>query len=64
MKYFIDTEYISFDYSEEKENDNEAPYRITTFDKYGHYENEISLYQEQIDDLIKGFENYKKQKEK
>ena len=63
MKYFIDTEYVTFDYSEEKKLENEPPYRITLFDKYGHYDQEIHLEQEQIDDLLEGFENYKKSKE-
>ena len=41
----------------------DTEYRITLFDKYGHYDQEINLEQEQIDDLLEGFENYKKSKE-
>jgi hypothetical protein len=53
MGYLIDTENISLDYSENRE----LPYRITIYDKYGHFDNEFFLSEEQVSDLKKGLNN-------
>ena len=54
MKYFVDTENISLDYSEDRELNDTLPYRITLYDKYGHFDNEFSLSHEQFNDLVEG----------
>ena len=64
MEYFVDTERVSLDYSEDRLNNDLPAYRLTFYDKYGHFDADIYLTQEQIDDLAEGFEKIKEQKEK
>ena len=64
MEYFVDTERVSLDYSEDRLNNDLPAYRLTLYDKYGHFDADVYLTQEQIDDLLEGFEKIKEQKEK
>ena len=56
MEFLVETDCISLDYSEERE----VPYRVTMYDKYGHFDGEIFLTEEQIQDLSVGINNIKK----
>ncbi len=55
MEYFVDTERISLDYSEDRELNELPAYRMTLYDKYGHFDADVYLTKEQIDDLTEGF---------
>ena len=57
MEYIIDKDTISIEYSVEKELNGDAPYRVTLYDRYGHYDKEFFMTKEQMDDLIDGVKN-------
>lgn len=59
MEYIVDTERISLDYSEDRLDNDMPEYRLTIYDKYGHFDADVYLTQEQIDDLVEGFEKIK-----
>ena len=52
MKNIVETENISLDYFYDRLLDGELPYRITLYDKYGHFDKEFFLSEEQGTDLI------------
>ena len=54
MEYIVDTENIALDYSEDRMDDGIMPYRLTLYDKYGHYDREVYLSDEQVEDLKNG----------
>ena len=56
MEFLVETDNISLDYS----YDREVPYRVTIYDKYGHFDGEFFLTEEQIQDLSVGINNIKK----
>ena len=60
MEYFIDTERVSLDYSEERSINDIPSYRLTLYDKYGHFDADVYLTDEQIKDLLIGFDNIRK----
>ena len=54
MEYFVDTEKVSLDYSSDR-IDNELPsYRLTLYDKYGHFDSDVYITDEQMHDLLAG----------
>lgn len=57
MEYLLDTDTISIEHSIERELNGDAPYRVTLYDKYGHYDNEFFMSKEQMNDLIDGIKN-------
>ena len=57
MEYLIDKDTISIEYLVEKELNGDAPYRVTLYDRYGHYDKEFFMTKEQMDDLIDGVKN-------
>ena len=57
MEYIIDKDTISIEYSVEKELNGDAPYRVTLYDRYGHYDKEFFMTKEQMNDLIDGVKN-------
>lgn len=57
FKYFVDTENISLEYSEDREVNGDFPYRITLYDKYGHFDKEFLISSEQLKDLAEGLKN-------
>ena len=57
MNYFVETENIALDYSEDRILKDIPPYRITTYDKNGHFDSEFFLSEEQINDLVNGLKN-------
>jgi hypothetical protein len=59
MEYFVDTEKISLDYSEERIMNDLPAYRLTIYDKFGHFDAEVYLFDEQIKDLIDGLDKIK-----
>ena len=54
MEYFVDTEKISLDYSEERIANDLPAYRLTIYDKFGHFDADVYLSDEQVNDLIDG----------
>ena len=59
MEYFVDTEKISLDYSEERITNDLPAYRLTIYDKFGHFDADVYLSDEQINDLIDGLDKIK-----
>ena len=59
MEYFVDTEKISLDYSEERITNGLPAYRLTIYDKFGHFDADVYLSDEQINDLIDGLDKIK-----
>ena len=57
MEYLIDKDTISIEHSAERELNGDAPYRVTLYDRYGHYDKEFFMTKEQMDDLIDGVKN-------
>lgn len=53
MENIIETSHIALDYDESRENRDLGAYRLTTYGKYGHYEDEIYLSRRQMENLIK-----------
>lgn len=56
MERLIETDNVTFEYCP---NRSEGEYRLSVFDKYGHYLDEIWLESVHVGDLIKMFENNK-----
>ena len=54
MEYFVDTERLSLDYSEDRILNEMPAYRLTLYDKYGHFDVDVYLTDEQIKDLLTG----------
>ena len=52
MEYLIDTENISLDYSEDRELNDNPPYRLTLYDKHGNFDSDVYLRSEQMEDLM------------
>ena len=59
MEYIVETENIALDYSEDRMDDGIMPYRLTLYDKYGHYVDDIILTKDEVKDLYDGLENVK-----
>ena len=59
MEYFVDTERVSLDYSEDRLLNETPAYRLTLYDKYGHFDSEIFITDEQINDLVEAFNKLK-----
>lgn len=59
MEYFVDTERVSLDYSEDRLLNEMPAYRLTLYDKYGHFDSEIFITDEQINDLVEALEKLK-----
>jgi len=59
MEYFVDTERISLDYSYDRIFKEIPKYRLTLYDKYGHFDADVYLTDEQIEDLLTGLEKIK-----
>ncbi len=62
MKYLIETEKISLDYSEERVMKEMPAYRMTLYDKYGHFDEDVYITDEQMSDLLIGLEKIKNEK--
>jgi hypothetical protein len=54
MEYFVDTERVSLDYSSDRISNDLPAYRLTLYDKYGHFDSDVYLTDEQMQDLIAG----------
>lgn len=54
MEYFVDTENVSLDYSEDRIIKEMPAYRLTLYDKYGHFDADVYLTDEQMKDLLSG----------
>jgi hypothetical protein len=54
MEYFVDTENVSLDYSEDRIIKEMPAYRLTLYDKYGHFDADVYLTEEQMKDLLTG----------
>ena len=59
MEYFVDTENVSLDYSKDRIINEMPAYRLTLYDKYGHFDADVYLTEEHIKDLIEGLEKIK-----
>ncbi len=59
MEYFVDTERVSLDYSEDRLLNEMPAYRLTLYDKYGHFDSEVFITDEQINDLVEAFDKLK-----
>jgi hypothetical protein len=59
MEYFVDTDMVSLDYSEDRELKELPAYRMTLYDKYGHFDSDVFITKEQMEDLLTGFEKIK-----
>ena len=59
MEYFVDTERVSLDYSEDRLLNETPAYRLTLYDKYGHFDSEVFITDEQINDLVEAFDKLK-----
>jgi hypothetical protein len=59
MENIIETSHIALDFDFSRENRDLGAYRITTYDKYGNYEEELYLSKRQMKDLIDGVINIK-----
>ena len=62
MEYFVDTERISLDYSEDRTIKEMPAYRLTLYDKYGHFDSDVYITDEQMEDLVVALENIKNKK--
>lgn len=54
MEYFVDTERVSLDYSSDRISNDLPAYRLTLYDKYGHFDSDVYLTDEQMQDLLAG----------
>lgn len=59
MEYFVDTERVSLDYSEDRLLNETPAYRLTLYDKHGHFDSEIFITGEQINDLVEALDKLK-----
>lgn len=64
MEYLVDTERVGLDYSEDRILKEMPAYRLTLYDKYGHFDADVYLTDGQIDDLIAGLNKIKENFEK
>jgi len=60
MEYIVDTNKISLDYSEDRINKDMPEYRITLYDKYGHFDTDVYITKEQMEDLLTGLNKLNK----
>ena len=54
MEYYVDTERVSLDYSSDRVTNNLPSYRLTLYDKYGHFDSDVYITDEQMQDLLAG----------
>ena len=54
MEYFVDTERVSLDYSSDRVTNDLPAYRLTLYDKYGHFDSDVYITDEQMQDLLAG----------
>ena len=54
MEYFVDTERVSLDYSSDRITNDLPSYRLTLYDKYGHFDSDVYITDEQMQDLLAG----------
>ena len=54
MEYFVDTERVSLDYSSDRISNDLPAYRLTLYDKYGHFDSDVYITDEQMQDLLAG----------
>ena len=54
MEYFVDTEKVSLDYSVDRVINEMPAYRLTLYDKYGHFDADVYITDEQMKDLLTG----------
>ena len=54
MEYFVDTERVGLDYSSDRVNNDLPSYRLTLYDKYGHFDSDVYITDEQMQDLLAG----------
>jgi len=54
MEYFVDTERVSLDYSSDRLSNDLPAYRLTLYDKYGHFDSDVYITDEQMQDLLAG----------
>jgi len=59
MEYFVDTERVSLDYSEDRLKNDLPAYRLTLYDKYGHFDSDVFITEEQMEDIIDGLKKIK-----
>jgi len=59
MEYFVDTERVSLDYSEDRVINQSPAYRLTLYDKYGHFDMDAFITEEQMKDLLEGLDKIK-----
>ncbi len=59
MEYFVDTDKVSLDYSEDRAVNEIPAYRLTLYDKYGHFDTDVYITDEQIRDLLEGLNKIK-----
>ena len=59
MEYFVDTERISLDYSKDRIHNEMPAYRLTLYDKYGHFDADVYITDEQMKDLLEGLDKLK-----
>lgn len=56
MEYFVETEKVSLDYSSERLDNDLPAYRLTLYDKYGHFDSDVFITDEQMKDILVGLE--------
>ena len=54
----IETPNITLDYNKSRESRDLGAYRLTLYDKYGHYEEEVYMSDKQLKDLYDGLQNF------
>lgn len=54
MEYLIETDRIELDYNEAREDEDLGGYKLTLYDRYGHYDTQVYLDGEQVRDLLDG----------
>ena len=54
MDFLIETDRIELDYDESREDRDLGEYRLTLNDRYGHYDTQVYLDDEQVRDLLDG----------
>lgn len=54
MEYYVDTERVSLDYSSDRVTNDLPSYRLTLYDKYGHFDSDVYITDEQMQDLLAG----------
>ena len=59
MEYFVDTERISLDYSEDRTIKEMPAYRLTLYDKYGHFVDDVQLTKEDVRNMYESLDAVK-----